>query len=196
MFLCPNCKNIFDITNSLIEQPQTGGAVTPIKYDEVITKILEKEHIDDNTVKQLSLDDLVKKDAYNTLKASSKEYVYNRIADLLHIYEENLKNVDIKKSSSELQFICNNCGTKEKIKENTLIFSKVSNDISQSYVAPNLLTMKYSDIIPITRKYICPNDTCISHKDMSKREAKFFRLNNAYRLKYICLACDEVFDSM
>lgn len=199
MFLCPNCRNIFDITNVNTELQQTGGnqngGAPNVNYDEIITKILNKEFISDTISKQLSLDDLTKKDSYNSLKSSSKEYVYNKVAELLHTYEESLKNVEIKKSTTELQFICNNCGTKEKIKENTLIFSKVSNDISQSYVSPNLLSMKHSDIIPVTKKYICPNATCESHKDFNKREAKFFRLNNSYRVKYICLACDEIFDS-
>jgi hypothetical protein len=193
MFLCPNCKNIFDITNTLTVQ--SGGAKN-INYEEIITKILMKEVLEEEIIKILKIDDITKQESYNNLKLSNREYVYNKVMELTKMHEENLKNIDIKKPLSDMYFICKNCGTTKKIKENTLIFSKVSSDISQSYVAPDLSSMKYSDIIPITKKYVCPNRKCVSHDNLEKREAKFFRLNNSYRLKYICLACDEIFDPL
>ncbi len=194
MFFCPNCDNVFDITS--ITKEQTGGANGGAKldYQELINKILLKEEIDQNSISQLSLDELVKQDAYNNLKSTHREYVYNKVMELMKYIEKKLKDVEIKESPNKMYFICKNCGTTKKIKENTLLFSKVSSDISQSYVASDLSIMKYSDIIPITKKYICPTTHCVSHADLTKREAKFFRLNNSYRLKYLCMACDTIFD--
>ena len=79
------------------------------------------------------------------------------------------------------------------MKPGTLIFSKYSNDISQSYTSKDSSIMKYSDILPKTRKYKCPNSECESHHDLSKKEATFFRMNNNVQIKYICNACDTSF---
>jgi hypothetical protein len=192
MFFCPNCNNIFDITNVSSSSEQAGGS--KINYDEVIIKILKKESLDDDTIKMLSLNDLMKQESYNNLKSAHKEYVFNKVVDLTKMNESQLKNTEMKKVMDTMYFICKNCGTTKKIKEGTLIFSKVSSDIAQSYVASDLSVMKYSDVLPITRKYICPDIKCESHTNPEKREAKFFRLNNSYRLKYICMACDLIFD--
>jgi hypothetical protein len=191
MFFCHNCDNLFNITN--LTQQKGGDRVN---YDEIVKKILAKEQIDKATIPLLSVNELIKQESYNNLKSAQKEYIYNKIADLTKLNEGNLKNVEVKDVPDKVYFLCTNCGTTKKIKENTLIFSKVSNDISQSYVASDLTNMQYSDILPITRKYICPNDKCMSHNDLEKREAKFFRLNNSMRLKYICLACDTTFDPL
>lgn len=193
MFFCHNCNNIFDITN--IPHSQKGGAKT-VDYNEIIKKILLKDNIDELTAKDLSIGELIKQEAYNSLKPTHREYVYNKIMELTKINESKLKNTELKEEPDKVYFLCKNCGTSKKIKENTLVFSKVSNDISQSYVATDLSVMQYSDILPITRKYICPNEKCKSHTDLDAREAKFFRLNNSYRLKYTCLACNTTFDPL
>jgi uncharacterized protein YlaI/transcription elongation factor Elf1 len=190
MFFCPNCDNVFDITN--INKEQGGGA--KLDYQELVNRILLKETIESDIISQLSLDDLVKHDAYNNLKPTHREYVFNKVMELTKNIEKKLKDTDVKESQNRMYFICKNCGTTKRIKPNTLLFSKVSNDISQSYVASDLTIMKYSDILPITKKYICPNNNCESHTDLTKREAKFFRLNNSFRLKYLCMACDTIFD--
>jgi ribosomal protein S27AE len=193
MFFCPNCNNLFNITNLAKHNKQLEGGKV-VNYDELIKKILSKETIDDSQIEGLSIENLLKQETYNSLKPTHREYVYNKVMDLTKIQENKLKNTEMKEHHDEVYFICNNCGTTKKVKENTLIFSKVSNDISQSYVASDLADMQHSDILPITRIYICPNTECESHKNLAKREAKFFRLNNSFRLKYICLACNTSFD--
>ncbi len=192
MFFCPNCDNVFDITN--VTKEQAGGV--KLNYQELVNKILLKEVIDQNSITQLSLEELVKQDAYNNLKSTHREYVFNKVMELTKEIEKKLKDTEFKESLNRMYFICKNCGTTKKIKENTKLFSKVSSDVSQGYVASDLSTMKYSDILPITKKYICPNTKCESHVDLTKREAKFFRLNNSYRVKYLCMACDIIFDPL
>ena len=91
--------------------------------------------------------------------------------------------------------ICNNCGYMKPIPEGTLIFSKVSTDIAQSYSTSDFKDMVYSDILPRTRKYICPNTKCESHTNPQKKEASFFRMNNTFKVKYVCQTCSTVFNA-
>ena len=108
----------------------------------------------------------------------------------------NCNNIfDITKTSAETQninFICSNCGYSKVIDPRTLLFSRTSKNVAESYVANDVVNMAFSDIIFRTRKYICSNDKCESHKDPEKREAIFFRMNNSYKVKYICDTCKTV----
>jgi hypothetical protein len=190
MFFCPNCDNLFNITN--VVPDQKGG--DRVNYGSVITSILAKEQIDKVLAEKLSVVELVKQEEYNSLKSTQKEYVYNKVTELTKMNENKLKNVEIKDVPDKVYLKCSNCATTKKVKENTLIFSRVSDNVSQGHVASDLSNMKHSDILPITRRYICPKQSCESHDNTEKREAKFFRLNNSMRLKYTCLACDTTFD--
>lgn len=208
MYFCPKCDTVFDIEKgsedlkggsnkkiisesseniSTSSTQSKGGA----DIDEIIKKILAKEELDDNILKEISLNDLIKNSEYKKLKTQNKEFVYNKFLDLLPLDKKNLP-FD-QKITDMAYFICKNCGYSEKMKPGTLIFSKVSSDISQSYKTEDIKTMKYSDILPKTRKYKCPNSKCESHTDLNKREASFFRMNNTHRVKYICHACDTSF---
>ena len=137
MFFCPNCDNVFDITNLNDKgEKQDGGA--GVDWQEVISKILAKEDIDQKTVDQISVESLVKQDIYNGLKSSVKEYVHNKVLELTKDVEKKLKGTEAKETQNRMYFICRNCGTTKQIKDGTLLFSKVSGDISQSYVASDL----------------------------------------------------------
>jgi len=185
MFFCPNCSNTFDITNKLKTQ-QKGGAQPNIQ--DIITKALENKLLSDAETENLTLSVLTESDAYNKLKNKDKEYVYNKLIDVI---QKNPKHQDIKEHHA--YFICTNCGLSEEIKEKTRIFSRSSLEVSKNYATSNIKNMLYSDILPRTRKYTCPNDKCESHKNMDKREAIFFRMNNTYQIKYICVACETSF---
>ena len=101
--------------------------------------------------------------------------------------------VDKTDDQEKAFFICNNCGFIKRIEPRTLIFSRTSESISQSYDINEYNDMLNSKILPRTRKYVCPNSKCISHNDSYQREAVFFRLNNSYKIKYICNACGTDF---
>lgn len=161
-----------------------------MNYSDVINKIINGE--DTNDVNNISLTDLVKDPSYKKLSANQKQFVYNKIQELIpnELKKEELEGKGGNATTDKAYFICNNCGYLKPIGEDTLIFSRVSSDVSQSYTSSDISEMANSDILPRTRKYICSNPKCISHTDLSKREAVFFRLNNSYSVKYICLACN------
>ena len=218
MFFCPNCNNIFDVTKTPTnktnkdkvedkdkdididkeinkdinkdkdEANQVGGSKD---YLSIINKIINNEGLEKTEVEKLLLDDLIKDASYKKLTSSQKELVYNKIQQMLPVDKELLQEQGGIVTPDKAYFICKNCGFLKPISDNTLIFSRVSSDVSQSYTSSDISEMAYSDILPRTRKYICTNDKCISHKDPSKREACFFRMNNSYKIKYICLACNN-----
>ncbi|AYV82267.1 MAG: DNA-dependent RNA polymerase subunit Rpb9 [Homavirus sp.] len=166
---------------------QDGGDI----YEDIIQKILDNLPI---TIKNINVDELIKSQAYKKLKIKHKEYIDNKIQDLLPLEDKKIIKNKMEKPLDELlaYFVCNNCGYATKIIPGTNIFSRKSEDISQNYAVSDYSDQLYSDIVARTRKYICPNKECESHKDNKKREAVFIRLLNTYRIKYICSACKTV----
>lgn len=196
MYYCPNCSNLFTITNNIDNVinknnesniKQKGGDVN---YEKLISDIADKKDVEIPT--NISLNKLVEVNTYKKLSLKDKEYVYNKISDSL--VKKNIQHTsNANATKKKIYFKCLTCGTHEEIKDVKLIFNSIGSDISQSYVTSDFSNMKYSDIIPRTRKYICPNKKCPSHTNLHRREAVFFRLNNSFRVKYICLACDTNF---
>lgn len=186
MYFCPNCNNVFNITKI---SNQSGGKSTD-DISALVTKLLNNEHIDDTNI---SFEDIAQTTAYKKLKPKQKEFVHNKIQDIIGSNKEKLLEEKPVYNLEKVYFICTNCGYKKPIEKGTLIFSKVSSEISQTYSPIEVDTMKYSDILPRTRKYICPNKNCESHDNLEKREAVFFRMNNTFRVKYICQACSTAF---
>ncbi len=192
MYFCPNCNNVFDVTKDPhAEKHQKGGERN--KYESIIEKIIKNEDVSESDVIKLNLDILTKEPSFKKLNQKQKELIHNKIQELLPIDKKIIK----EKTDTVINhayFICRNCGFLKPISDETLIFSRVSGDISQSYSpadASTLDSMANSDILPRTRKYVCTNEKCISHTDPSKKEAVFFRMNNSYKPKYICLACKK-----
>ncbi|CAH6421832.1 DNA-directed RNA polymerase subunit RPB9 [uncultured virus] len=208
MFFCPTCNNAFDITktiqqkggNILVDTSESSNSSIKIsggdKFEDIINKILEDKDVEIDELKNVSFDELIKNQSYKKLKSKQKEKIYNKFQDLLPKEQKKVfKDIDSKPSDQEkAYFICNNCGFIKKIEPKTLIFSRTSETISQSYDVNEYNDMLDSKILPRTRKYVCPNSNCESHDNPYKREAVFFRLNNSYKIKYICNACGTDFN--
>lgn len=216
MYFCPNCSNVFDITRTAKQEGgmmnfegletisssiSSSGSDDDIMiggkldiYDDIIDRFINHNTVESNEIEKLSLDELVKSIAYKKLKHNQREYVYNKFQDLIPLKNKKvMKEESLKQTIDKAYFICNNCGYLKPIMEGTLIFSQVSSDVAQSYSASDTKDMKHSDILPRTRKYLCPNTKCESHIDLNKREASFFRMNNMFKIKYICQTCGTMF---
>jgi hypothetical protein len=186
MFFCPNCNNTFNITK---QKDQKGGTD---KYETIIKKIINNEAVTDEEVNDLVLDKLKDSQSYKKLKIKDREYVFNKINELLPL-ENKQKEQNVKVMEHNVFFICTNCGFKKPIEDGTCIFSRTSPDISQSYTTKNVKNLLHSDILPRTRKYECPNKECNTHKHPEEKEAIFFRINNTYAVSYICTVCETTF---
>lgn len=219
MFFCSKCNNFYDITkfgNQKGGDILIGGA-TSSETSESSESIMSPKNIDKNDIynilvnkvmqnetdtikpadiEKIHMGELFKHPAYKKLKQSEKEYVFNSLSDLL---PKEQKKILEEKTDSTVEnlayFLCNNCGNMEKIMPGTLIFSKTSQAISQSYSTSDSKEMVNSDILPRTKKYLCPNKSCLSYKDPKKKEAVFFRKNNSFEIKYICVECKTEFSS-
>lgn len=185
MFYCPKCQNIFNISKDLVNDQIGSGQVN---YEFIIKSIIEDD-INEEVKKiisrsDFSLEDLSKHPDFRKFGKIKKDIIYNKINDLIpetNISEDN-------KTEMFAYFNCKNCAYTEPIEPGTKIYSKSSSNVNSDFKY-----MKYSDIIPYTRKYTCPNKECKSHTDFTKKEAKFFRVHNTFKVKYICLACDTIF---
>ncbi len=169
---------------------QSGGDVS-----DIINKILDKVPIDETMTKNIAISDVTKHQIYKKLSPKKKEFVYNKIQDMLPVEKKKIMIEKPLKPEKEnlAYFVCSNCGPLKRIEPGTLIYSKKSDALSQNYSTGNYDNMLYSNVLLHTRRYICPNDKCISHKDKSKRDAVVFRKNNSYEVKYICVACKTSF---
>ena len=187
MFFCPTCKNTFDISKSITINTAAIGGANKINYNELIDNIIDEKY-DENIIKDsdFNLNEITKNENYKKLKKNQKEFIINAIQNILPNSESNLDQ-DIVDGIA--YFRCNNCSYVEPIPPKTKIYAKT---VSNTIIDTNYKNMIYSNIIPYTRKYTCPNSKCESHTDDTKREAKFFRLNGTYKLKFICMACDTI----
>lgn len=187
MLFCPKCKNSLDITNVSSQkggspdedQLQVGGA--DIKA--VIENLLEGDNVSESDVKGIDLEKLNKAPSYKKLPAKSKELVYNTISDK----QQNKKFKDVSQKGIAF-FICHNCGHKHKVEEGTMVFSRNSEaNISHVDREENYMDYVNDPTVNRTRRYVCHNEKCPSHKNLMMRKAVFFRVNN--RIRYICTAC-------
>ncbi len=169
---------------------QSGGDIS-----DIISKILDKSPIDEEMTKNISIGDVTNHKIYKKLPPKKKELVYNKIQDMLPVEKKKIMVEKPLKPEKEnlAYFVCSNCGPLKRIEAGTLIYSKKSDALSQNYSTGNYNNMLYSDVLLHTRRYVCPNDKCVSHKDNSKRDAILFRKNNSYEVKYICVACKTSF---
>lgn len=187
MFFCPNCNNSFDISREIV---QTGGSKN---HSEVIELILnsQPDELIKNSIQHLNMDSFNKSVEFKKLESSDKELIINKIQDLLpHDKKDLIKNktVDIPETNIAY-FVCKNCIFNIPIKDNTLLYSKTSGESQLNDQSDNIDILIHSKILPITRKYICPNKKCESHKDFSKKEAIIYRNRLNFYTKYICKTC-------
>lgn len=94
------------------------------------------------------------------------------------------KSVDEKSEMTTLYSICTSCNKYSYVKENTLLynetFSKLSNILTDIKYDPKLLTVD-------THCKACKTDT----------QYKMFATSNSdLRFKYICMNCDQIFNSI
>jgi hypothetical protein len=161
-------------------------------YEYIINKI------SDNLVTPADIDNLdinkfFASPSFKKLKSDEKEYVYNKIQDILPKNKKKIMKLTKNDNTSNLAFfVCANCSFTRKIEPGTLIFSRTSTAIN--YGVDDYDDMENILTLPITRNYICPNDKCPSHEDYNKKEAVFFRVNNTYAVKYVCITCKTIFN--
>ena len=193
MEFCPDCGTKFDIAKvSEKFLKQKGGNV----YNKIINKLTSEELDDDISIllQTVKPEELIRHPSFKKLPNDEKEKVYNKIQDLLPKNKKKISKTKqpVQKEKLLERFICNNCGLTKPIKEGMMIYKKTSTT-KAAHTFDDFKNIKYSKILPYTRKYICPNSKCPGIKNPAKHEAKFFRPSGSYEVIYYCMACEEMF---
>lgn len=85
-------------------------------------------------------------------------------------------------------FVCKTCENCEQIPQGTMLFSKSNNLNLLKHVNPEMKIN--NNTLLQTRNYICPNESCPTHKHPELRHANMERINyNSYKIRYICKQC-------
>ena len=202
MFFCPVCNNTFDIVKpssdsqkggKVADSPatetsdefQTGGSIR-----DIVQRVINKEEIDVSDVASLDIDKITHVPEYKKLSKKAKELVYNTIFDMLPVEKKLMKEADQSQTQNLAFFKCYNCGEMQPISEGTLIYSqnyKQDETVANVEINTDLI---HDPTLRRTRRYTCHNKDCVSHKDLSKREAVMFRMGDSYHINYVCTACE------
>lgn len=151
-----------------------------ISYKQVLQEII-KESPDKliEILKNVDVNKLLKSSEYKALTTEKKDTIYNKIY--------KMENINI-----DFFYICknNNCSFYSKIENGAYLYSKVFGD-SSSELEHNFNANNYcmNNTLPRTKKYICTNKKCITHKNPDKKEAIFKRIRNSLKIVYICNEC-------
>lgn len=207
MFYCPHCSNSYDIRKFIIQtggnkfgsdienddmtsslSSSTGGAISA---EDILDNIINKVPITYDDIKQVGIDKITRHKDYKKLNKKNKDLVYNTIQDKLPKDKKKLfeKMYTGQKENQTAYFLCTNCGFSQPMKSGALIFSKGSLEDESAHENFNK-DYKHHAYLPRTRKYICKNPKCESHKDPAKKEAQMHRLKNSYQMRYVCTTCN------
>ena len=221
---CKICQNFMDITNNIsaIEKPQNGGGDInddgilnistsssdfDVKLSETIdssnkTTVKSSEKLleelvggsDEETLKKVNIDSLIKNPAFNKLSNNEKSLVINKINE-----ETNKELGQISKStdsvvSKECYFYCKTCGYYEIIPDKMFIFSRGDEKKDDIYNF-NFINNKNDPTLPNTQKYTCINNKCGTHKEPQLKNAVFYRQKGSYTTRYICTVCDSFWNT-
>lgn len=106
------------------------------------------------------------------------------------IVEESSKKIKREKIKKTASLVCSNCGFNRRMNEGTVLYSK---SVIKKTPVYSYHDMIYSDIVPHTRNYNCPNDKCDTHAKPEKLDAIFFREGDTFNMIYICTVCKTQF---
>lgn len=210
MSYCPFCNNLYSVTRTIpVSITQEGGkkieesiTETPITLSEtssqkggldnvndIITKIKKGMSITPDMVKGIKESDILNSSGYKQLPSKDKDLIFNTIMDNVDVKFKPYENTEIK---SPLYFLCKNCGYFEQMKEGTIVASRAPTEIISYQDRSTYRDKIFDKTLPITRRYICPNKECESQKDLSKKQAVFFRETGTFKVVYVCKTCQTI----
>lgn len=194
MKFCPNCNNILNISKvppvaKNIDTEADTDADTPNEKGidiigtliELLSDPIQVDNIDGDDVTVYKIEQITKHKKFMDLDKKTKT---NILAKITPYYEK------IEDSNSAF-YSCKNCLFSKPIDAGSLIMTKKNNDLSSNtYVNVDKLKNRlHSDILPLTRNYVCNNDKCPTHSGKIPKEAVFFRTNGNAQVWFVCKIC-------
>lgn len=173
MYFCPNCNYAFDITK--LSSTTTAPSKKQINDIAEVFKLLKNNEDLSKYSATFDKKEIIKTSKYSKLLPKKK--------DMINLLFEEL-------NFSGIIFKCLNCNNVSKIKETIRLYEynlKENTDITTNKDQNKLTCL--NPIYPRTKDYTCKNINCISHKELSKKEAIYYKSKDNYQLTYICCSC-------
>ena len=89
--------------------------------------------------------------------------------------------------NNDVKFMCDGCNNLETIRNN-FVLDIIKSD-KQNNMSDDINEMCHSNILRRTKAYVCPNKKCPTHKDVSEKEALYYRVNNNTYKTHLYLFC-------
>ena len=222
MFFCGKCGSTYEMSNDVKYTLQHGGSskdkkskvdikvaeksVPKISIKNIIHKILDTEENKDKDsifdpedgIEYLDEKDILNHPEFAKLDIADATLVLNKLSIYLPKNKKkvyNKTNVGIEKDG-KAYFVCINCSNYEPIKPKTLIFSQYDNEYNNNNFDLTLCADNMYDMtLPRDRNYTCPNDKCVSFKDITKKEQVTKRYRNSQKVIHTCCACAVVWST-
>ncbi len=185
---CPDCNSILDISKTSVKKaynldmtPSSISETDDDKIKIIIEKIIKNDEIEN--IENVKLDQIVNHDAYLKLDKQKRTALLSKIEILL------AKQDDMTGAF----YICKTCSYSKKIEPETKIATKIGISSQTNYLNKDKFKNKiYNRALPFTRRYICPNNSCIGNTDKKKHEAVMYRVGDTMKMMYTCCACKTV----
>jgi len=173
MFFCPKCNFSLDLSKNI---PSEISGDIQLKAPKDFIDMAVEDDIDGNIKLVFSKKELFSAREYKKLSDDEKDLVNKKFQEINNV------------SFNLAYFICKNCQFVTKLEQGTKVY-EVS--INSKFLENEIIENKLYDLtLPRTKDYICPNKKCATHKNMSIKEALFYRpYKNSYNLKYVCNVC-------
>lgn len=174
MYFCPKCSYLFDISKSSNTIKVEDSRIIIDKISEALALIEDNKTIN-------------KYKANFTKEEANKNKKYQRLKD-----EDKLKFNQLFEEliNSGAEFRCNNCNFSKQIIETTLLYQlNMENKIFKNTSLEENELMCKDPTLPHTHDYTCKNTDCITHKEIKRKDAIFYKDNSSYRVNYICTLC-------
>lgn len=187
MTFCPKCDNFRDISKNsnqlIVDETPTSISNSDQNTSTLINKILNNVEITEEERKQLD-SGIYSAQEFNVLSNKHKNIIKKYIQNLEQSVPED----------TNAYFKCNVCTYCEPIKSGTIALSK-SSELNMDFIedTEKYRDYVYSNILPRTKNYICPNSACKTHKNAALKKAIFFRkYHKSLVTMYICAECKHI----
>ena len=185
--LCPLCDSILDISKTAKKNDVDVEKIDNIeeRSKKIIDNVLQGKSLD---VSDVDMEKFIKTEVFTKLDKSQKTSILKEIESSIFRKSENIYDA---------YFVCKTCNYSEKIKPGTLIASKIGVNTQTNYLNINKYKNKINNnVLPRTRKYICPNKDCPGNDDPEQHEAVITRVNNTMQVMYVCTACESIINPL
>ena len=188
---CPECDGILDITKSnpnpknIYNFDKSNSTSEDVNVDKIGTII---DNINNNINVEnigVELEQIKNHSKFQNLSKSEQQKLLEKIEKKL--FMNKLNNIN------QAFYICKSCNWAKPIEPGTEVLSKISlNNVNNTniFIDQNKNNI-YSNILPFTRNYTCPNKKCVGNTEPIKHEAVMKRVN--MKVIYTCCACQSVF---